>query len=299
MGLDRKAIPPARTIERIVARAGLAKPRSSSSRSYQPRGVAYPHPAADAAPGVLHEADPVGPRWLDGAQEVHSLNVMDVGTHRVALEPLARQRPIWLAQRLVAAWRRLGIPRIIQLDNHAALRGSINNPRRFGPVVHTAVALGVVPRFVPLSEPWRQGAIEHFQDVFDTNFFRAERFDDLDHFTDRAHRFEAFHNAYHRYTPLDGATPDQATADAGLDPPVPPPDFEVPDTLADTGRIEAIRFVRSDAILNLFNEKITLPEQAAHSYVTATIFLADQQLVVTDTDGQIVLRRNYYLDGHN
>lgn len=296
MGMAEADIPPARTIERIVSKAGLAKPRRSTGTSYESKGVAYPHPPAQADPGVLHEADPVGPRWLDGGEEVHSLNVMDVGTHQVALEPLARQRPIWLAERLVAAWRRLGLPKVVQLDNHSNLRGAISNPRRFGPVVKTAVALGVTPRFVPLSEPWRQGAIEHFQDVFDTNFFRAERFTDLQHLTERAHVFEAFHNARHHYTPLGGATPDAAATDADLDPELPPDDFTIPEQLAHRGRIEAIRFIRSDGILNLFNEKISLPEPAVHSYITATIFLADQQLVVTDVNGEILLRRDHRME---
>lgn len=72
MGLDHADIPPARTIQRIISRAGLAEPRRRGGRSYTPRGVPYPCPARDAEPGVLHEADPVGPRWLDGGEKVHS-----------------------------------------------------------------------------------------------------------------------------------------------------------------------------------------------------------------------------------
>lgn len=295
MGLDDDQVPPARTIERIISQAGLAKPRRARGDSYESKGVPYPHPASTAGPAVLHEADPVGPRWLDGGQEVHSLNVMDVGSHRVAIEPLARQRPIWLAQRLIAIWRRLGIPQVLQLDNNSNLRGAISNPRRFGPVVFTAIALGVVPRFVPLSEPWRQGAVEHFQDTFDKNFFRAERFDDLEHMTVRARAFEDFHNTRHRYTPLNGATPDEAWAQADHDVQMPPDGFAVPDQLPDTGRIEAIRFIRSDGKLNLFNEQIALPDHATHRYVTATIFIADQQLIVTDVEGHVLLRREHHL----
>lgn len=293
MGLPEEQIPPARTIQRIISRAGLAQPRRRSGTSYTPRGVPYPCPAREAGPGELHEADPVGPRWLDGGQKVHSLNVMDVGTHRVALEPIARQRPIWLAQALIDAWRRLGLPQVVQLDNHSSLRGGIDAPRRFGPVVKAAVALGVVPRFVPLSEPWRQGAIEHFQDVFDTNFFRAERFADLAQLQQRAAVFEQFHNTRHHYSTLAGATPDKATADADLKSAFPPDGFEPPDQLAESGRIEAIRFIRSDCDLDLFGEHITLPDNAAHRYVTATIDLDHHDLTVIDTDGQILHRSHH------
>jgi transposase len=293
MGMPADDIPQARTIQRIISRAGLAQPRRRGGTSYTPRGVPYPCPARDAGPGELHEADPVGPRWLDGGEKVHSLNVMDIGTHRVALEPIARQRPIWLAEGLIDAWGRLGLPQIVQLDNHSSLRGGIGDPRRFGPVVKAALSLGVVPRFVPLSEPWRQGAIEHFQDVFDTNFFRAERFTDLDQLRDRAGVFERFHNARHHYSTLSGATPDKATADADLDLAFPPDSFEPPDQLPETGRIEAIRFIRSDCDLDLFGEHITLPDPAEHSYVTATIDLDHHDLTVIDTDGEVLHRSHH------
>lgn len=288
MGVDDEQVPPARTIERIIARHGLSKPRRVRGEAYEPKGLPYPLPAADAAPGVLHEVDPVGPRWLEGAQQVHVLNVMDIGSHRVAIEPLARQRPIWLAQRLIATWRRLGVPGVVQFDNNSNLRGAINDARKFGPVVYTALHLGVVVRYVPLEEPWRQGAIEHFQDVFDKSFFRAERFNDLDHLRERARAFEAFHNARHRYTPLGGSTPDQTWhgCDRAVD--YPPDSFTVPGGLPDRGRIEAVRFIRSDLTLDLFTEKITMPETVERSYVVATITLADQQLTVTDIDGQII-----------
>lgn len=288
MGLDDDEIPPQRTIERVIARAGRSKPRRAGGRRYEPKGVDYPLPARGAAPGELHEADPLGPRWLEGAQRVNSLNVMDVGSHRVALEPLARQRPLWLAQRLVAAWRRLGLPRVVQFDNASGLRGQINDPRKFGPVVYTALDLGVAVRYVPLEEPWRQGAIEHFQDVFDRSFFRAERFEDLDHLRERAHAFEAFHNASHRYSPLGGATPDEAWAAADLDVDVPPDGYRIPDQLPERGRIEAVRFVRSDRVLNLFTETIVLPDDAAHRYVIATIDIADHHLTVTTDHGEIL-----------
>ena len=43
----------------------------------------------------------------------------------------------------------------------------------FGPVVATCLDLGVIVRFAPLREPWRNGVIEHFNDVWDCHDARA------------------------------------------------------------------------------------------------------------------------------
>ncbi|MFA5787284.1 MAG: helix-turn-helix domain-containing protein [Actinomycetota bacterium] len=287
LGVEQDDQPGGRTIERILARAGRAKPRQRTRGRYVPKGTPYPFRAGRARAGVLHEIDPVGPRYLDGGQEVHSLNVIDVGSHRVALEPMAHPTPRALASHLVAAWARLGLPEVAQLDNHPSLRGDIGNPRAFGPVVRACLALGVRVRYVPLKEPWRNGAIEHFQDVFDKSFFRTERFTDLAHLERRARAFEAFHNAQHRYSTLRGRTPEEAWAQAGLLVTYPSAQFQIPQTLPRRGRIEVVRLIRSDQILNLFGEAIPMPEQTVHQYVVATILVRAQRLVVTH-GGEII-----------
>ncbi len=280
MGVPKPALPGPWTIERIVKRAGRSKPRRRETRRYDPKGTPYPARPNRVGPGVLHEIDPVGPRYLDGAQEVHSPNVMDVGSHRVALEPLARPTPDTFAERLVAAWGRLGIPDVAQFDNAPSLRGAVRGPRTFGPVVRTCLDLGVRVRYIPLEEPWRNGAVEHFQDVFGKSFFRTERYRDLAHLRERAASFEDFHNASHRYSTLRGKTPDEAWAASGRALRPPPDGYRVPEELPRRGRIEAVRLIRSDRVLNLFGEKIVLSEDTVYLYVVATIHVRARRLVV-------------------
>ena len=50
------------------------------------------------------------------------------------------------------------------------------------------------PRFMPLREPWRNGIVEHFNDVWDKSFFRTARFTSLDHLRAENASFVAFHN---------------------------------------------------------------------------------------------------------
>lgn len=287
MGVPDDQLPGRWTIERAIKHAGRSKPRQRTKDRYVPKGTPYPFRPSRVGAGALHEIDPVGPRYLDGGVEVHSLNVMDVGSHRVALEPLAHPTPKAYAGHLLRVWERLGLPEVAQFDNHPSLRGDIANGRVFGPVVRLCLSLGVVVRYVPLKEPWRNGAIEHFQDVFNKSFFRTERFSDLPHLCRRATAFEKLHNATHHYSTLRGRTPDAAWADAKILAPQPPADFQIPDKLPRRGRIEVVRFIRSDQDLNLFGEHIRLPEQTVHQYVVATISIRTQHLAVTCA-GEIV-----------
>lgn len=287
MGVPDRELPGRWTIERVLKRAGRSKPRQRTKDRYVPKGTPYPFRPSRVGAGALHEVDPVGPRHLEGGVEVHSLNVMDVGSHRVALQPLAHPTPTAFAGQLLVAWERLGLPEVAQFDNHPSLRGAINNGRIFGPIARLCLALGVTVRYIPIREPWRNGAVEHFQDVFDKSFFRTERFADLHHLIGRARAFEALHNATHHYSTLKGRTPDQAWAEAKILTALPPAGFTIPERLPRRGRIEVVRFIRSDADLNLFNEHIRLPENTVYQYVVATISVRAQRLVVTCA-GEIV-----------
>ena len=64
----------------------------------------------------------------------------------------------------------------LQMDNLLPLRGSNRYPHSFGLVIRLCLELGIQPIFVPIGEPWRNGIVEHFQNVFDKMFFRAQYF---------------------------------------------------------------------------------------------------------------------------
>lgn len=96
-------------------------------------------------------------------------------------------RPIWsgratsIAGALATIWDRVGIPLRIQFNNHSNLCGAIPpRARTLKPVVATCLDLGVIVRFAPLREPWRNGVVEHFNDVWDKSFFRTARHPDKD-----------------------------------------------------------------------------------------------------------------------
>ena len=257
--------PPRRTIEWVVARAGVTRRPRRSRR--QPKGVPYPAPPA-GQPGDVHEADLVGPRHLGGGVRFYALNAIDLASHRCAIAICPDSADERVASALVAVWQRLGLPARLKLDNGGPFVG----PRGLGLIARLCLHHGVIPHFIPPREPWRNGTVEHFNDTFDKRFFRQERFSSLDHLQERALAFETFHNGNHRYRALAGRTPHESTAHGQTR--SPSPLAELPQGWPPSGRVEFMRFIRSDRKLRLLNRAITVPETLVYEYVTAVLDLA-------------------------
>lgn len=269
--------PPRRTTERILARGGTTGRRGGGRRAS--KGVPYPAVRAEQ-PGELVEADLVGPRHLGGGVRFYALNAIDLASHRCGIEIVEQISDEQVASALVALWDRLGLPDRQQFDNG----GPFVAPKGLGLVVRVCLHQGVTPRFVPPSEPWRNGTVEHFNDTFDKRFFRQERFASLTHLRERARDFEAFHNANHRYRATNGNTPDQSAPEH--QPRKPRQLAELPQAWPDTGKIEFVRFIRSDQKLRLLGRVIPMPDTVVYEYVTAVLDLA-----TPSSDGNLLVLR--------
>ncbi len=257
--------PPQRTIERILARAGAKRRRGPRRRAA--KGVPYPEVAVEGA-GDMHEADLVGPRHLRGGVRFYALNAIDLASHRCGIEIVPDSSDERVAGALVALWERLGLPVRLKLDNG----GPFVAPRGLGLLARLCLHQGVIPRFVPPREPWRNGTVEHFNDTFDKRFFRQERFSSLAHLKERSLAFESFHNANHRYRASGGRTADELAPRPR--PAKPRPLSQLPEGWPRSGRVEFVRFIRSDRKLRLLNRAITMPETIVYEYVTAVLDLA-------------------------
>ena len=283
-------IPAARTIERVLGEAGLSRPRRRQA-GYVSKGVAYPTPM-DVQPGTTHQIDMVGPRHLFGGVEFHALNLIDVGSHEVGNDIVDAPRPTLLAAALAGIWANTGVPAVAQFDNHSNFRGGIPPAwQHFGPIVATCLDLGVTPRFIPLREPWRNGVVEHFNDVWDKSFFRTEVFTGLDHLRAENREFVAFHNAHHRYSVHSGATPNQLWAGRLRNPLT--AGYQPPNRLPAQGRIEVVRYIRSNRRLDLFGKRITVAEDQTHQYVTAIIKIRSRKIIVVTLDGEVIHDGDY------
>lgn len=278
--------PSTRTIERILARAG--KVRRRRRERYEPKGVPYPAPPAEA-PGDLWQADIVGPRHLEGGVPFLALNAIDLAARAAGIEIVASEDEQGLSGALAALMGRHGVPRRLQLDNGTPF---VLGSSRLGEIVRSCLCQGTTPVFIPQGEPWRNGVVERFNDTFNQRFFRSERFRSREHVAERALAFERFHNANHRYRATGRRTPDELTAAAKRRAAI--PRAELPAGWPEQGRVEFIRFIRSDQQLRILRRQITMPEHLTYRYVTATLDLAipSQQgnLLVCDHEGELVQR---------
>ncbi len=280
--------PPRRTIERILKRAGLV--RSRRRERPKSKGLPYPAPPADRV-GDLHQADLVGPRHLHGGMPFVALNCVDIVPHAAAIEIAPDQTEATLTSCLIRLWERLGVPKRLQLDNGKPF---VPGSASLGEIVRISLHQGATPVFIPQGEPWRNGTCEQFNDTFDKRFFRSERFDDRDRLTRRALEFECFHNSNHRYRATGKRTPDELTA--GIERRKPTPLADLPGDWPEQGRIEFIRFIRSDRKLRLLKRSLEMPETQVYRYLTATLDLsipADKgNLLIVDHNGELIATHN-------
>lgn len=283
--LHLRQLPEPRTIERILARAAV--PRRARRERYRPKGTPYPAPVA-VAPNDCQEADLIGPRHLAGAIPFYVLNVVDLGRHAVACELLASKADRATAEAVLRAWRRLGIPRRLKLDNWL-IAGS--HSTRLPVTVRLCLALGVTVVFIPFAEPWRNGTVEQFNDTFDKRFFRTEHFRDLGHLLRRMAAFERFHDAQHRYAAHHGLTPDEVAQRTHFRPRLPDPAVTIPERTPRRGQVEFIRLIRSDRILHVLGRDLVLGEAFVHEYVTAVLDVREETLTVYHRGRRVTVRR--------
>ncbi|PZS24076.1 MAG: hypothetical protein DLM61_23085 [Pseudonocardiales bacterium] len=277
-------VPPRRTIEEILQRAGATRRERPGRRAS--KGIPYPAPAV-RGPGDVVQVDLVGPRHLDGGVRFHALNQIDVASHHAGIEIVTDRADERVLGALHALWGRHGVPRRIQFDNG----GPFVSPTGIGEIVRVCLHQGATPVFVPPREPWRQGTIERFNNTFDQRFFRQERFSGLEHLSQRASAFERFHNAQHRYSATGGHVPDETTTSST--PCAPRALEELPAGWPTRGKVEFIRFIRSDQRLRVLGRAIAMPDGSAYQYVTATLDLAladyEHNLVVCNDQGELII----------
>ncbi len=146
--LGGPAVPPRRTIEEILRRAGVTG-RQGRGRRRMSKGLPYPAPTA-LGQGEVVQVDLVGPRHLDGGVRFHALNQIDVVSHHAGIEIITDRGDQRVLAGLHALWGRHGVPRRIQFDNG----GPFVSPTGLGEVVRVCLHQLITPVFIPSREPW-------------------------------------------------------------------------------------------------------------------------------------------------
>lgn len=279
--------PPISTINKVLKRNNLVRKR----HKYQPKGADYPALKVSQS-NFLHQFDVVGPRYLKTDRRFYSANIIDAYDRRCCINPIRRQTKNDILASLIRGFLVLGIPEYLQMDNKLPMRGSNRYPHSFGLVIRFCLYLGIQPIFIPIKEPWRNGIIERFQNVFDKMFFRSQYFMSFSHLVSQAKGFEIFHDNNHRYSTLDGKTPAEKRSGELK---YLSKDFKVPDKLSIAkGYVHIIRFIRSNRILDIFGEKFSMPAQLEYEYVWATIDTGQETLSIYH-DYKLVEKLDYPL----
>jgi hypothetical protein len=292
--LGVEQIPHTRTISRVLKRNELVK----KPKKYEKRNKLYPE-IKPREPNILHQLDLVGPRYIGKGKQnsFYSFNLIDAFSNAVKIKPYQGKRDVFIKDFLVYTWQILGIPVYLQLDNELSFRGSNRYPRTFGEVIKLCLYVGVEPIFVPESEPWRQGIIERFNDVYDKTFFRSQLFRDLDHLREESAVFEEFHNNNHRYSKLHGKTPwvVHTTVSRRL---LPKRDRlqDIPIPFKD-GKVSFVRLTDHRGHAKFFTEIFEVDKDLQYQYVKGTI---DTQLNLLKFfyDNRIVNVHEYKVNKH-
>jgi putative transposase len=279
--------PPLGTINKILKRNNLVRKHPK----YESKNLVYPALKITYS-NYLHQFDVVGPRYLKSDGSFYSANIIDAYDRRCSVNPMRGQTRIDITNALIRSWQTIGIPIYLQMDNKLPAHGSNHYPHSFGLVIRLCLKLGIQPIFIPIKEPWRNGIVEHFQNVFDKMFFRAQYFSNFLYLLQQSRYFEVFHNQNHRYSTLEGKTPAEKVSGnlKFLE-----ADFRIPKELPiASGYVHIIRFIRSNRILDVFGEKFSMPVNVEYEYVWSTIDTAKETLSVYH-NSELVKRLKYPL----
>lgn len=285
-------LPSLRTINRILSREELTHRRTGR---YAPKGKEYPKLVGRFV-NEVHQMDFVGPCYLSGPVRFYSLNSVDLATGRCAINPVLYKAGQNSVDAIWSIWCRLGVPRHQQVDNEAVFYGSQKYPRGMGNLIRLCLLNNVEAWFIPLAEPWRNGVVEKFNDHYQAGLLRRVVMKEEEDLRRESLLFEHKHNTRYRYTKLQGRTPqaalEQSRETIRFPESTTPPTWPLPKP--SVGRYHLVRFIRSDAILNVFGEKFRLPPEATYEYAVATVDVAKQELSV-DIAGTTIDRFDYRL----
>jgi hypothetical protein len=274
--MEVQPIPSLSTIGRILRRRELTHRRTGR---YIPKGKKYPE-LPGSLPNQTHQVDLVGPCYLTGPIRFYSLNAVDTAIKRCGIEPMPSKAAQSVLDAIYALWLRMGIPENLQVDNELAFYGSPTHPRGMGPLIRLCLHYGVHLWFIPLSQPWWNGAIEKFNDHYQQKFLDKVAMSSMSQLRQESLTFEHRHNSTYRYSKIKGKTPLKALAEMEKTLIFPSKSHAPrhPLNKPEEGCYHLVRFIRSDRRLDIFGEIFPAPPETQYEYVVANIDVKEQKL---------------------
>ena len=272
---DAGVTPPSvSSINRILNRHKLSKRKIR----YQKSNLEYPKLPLD-----VQIMDLIGPRYIHGGERYYILTIISNDTRHAGVFPILSKSGSDITQSIVNFWKEYRVPSFLQMDNELSFRGSNRHPRGLGILLRTAMQFNVVPIFIPIGEPWRNGVIERFnQKVSKTLLVQKHNsFEDL---LLHASEFVSIHNKYHHYSTMKQKSPLELDMLLDLSNQSIPSCYQVTERPIidknNRNEIRFIRLVRSNLIINVLNTDIKVKQELMHTYVEAHLLINEHKLLI-------------------
>jgi putative transposase len=275
--LGYSPLPSLRTIERIVARAGLTCPPLRLS----PRLARSEYPAPRAQDSnQVHQVDVVGPRYLKGkSTRYYFLVCKDIFDQSIYIEFVNSRKMNVVLEFLVHSWQHLGLPKKVQFDNGREFCGFGHAARYLSRVIRLCLRLGVEPVFIPPRMPQRNGSVENFNGWFQPLLLRKpfRRPGDVRR---ELRRLMKAVNEEHVHPHLGHQT--AARYRRGKQLRKLPADFSLDGQKLPiaVGKVTFVRFVTTEGYINILDQRFKVGRRLKFQYVIATIYTHRKTLKV-------------------
>ena len=265
-------LPSLATIKRVLKAEGLTGTPSPKPNAYHPLPLAQ-------LTGCLHAVDWTC-RYLEGGAKVYAFHTLNLHTRACAQTIAADKTTGAIIQHALHAWKSLGIPAFLQLDNDAAFNGGYKVPRVFGQFVRLALYVGVELIFLPVGEPECNGDIEQFNRLWSHAFFERQHFRTVVACRRASPTFVQWYHTQYAPPKLGDRTPQAAQRAQGPQRRLTERQIaQLPKQLPITaGRVHFIRPVAPDGTITLLNETWLVGKRWAGKYVWATITTHSRRL---------------------
>jgi hypothetical protein len=165
------------TINRILQRNGIFDGKRRVRRRPPQPGWYLPEVAARRA--EIDETDYVEGLYLEGGQELCTLNLISLHGGWCASWLSQKMQAALVVSCLVAHWREFGLPDYAQFDNGNVFAGPKQHPDTIGNVIRMCLSLAVTPVFAVPREFGIQSAIESYNNLWQQKVWQRFHFENL------------------------------------------------------------------------------------------------------------------------
>lgn len=266
-------LPSLPTIKRVLRARHLVAGRSDRAPAYFPRPL-------DVIEGRLQAIDWTC-RYLETGPKVYAFHTLNLRTRACAQTIAVDKSSPTVIAHVLTAWKTLGIPHFLQLDNDAAFNGGYKVKRVIGQFVRLSLYLGIELIFLPVAEPERNGDIEQLNRLWGHAFFNKRRFASWRHVARTSPAFVGWYMTQYAPPRLGERTPQAAQRAEPRRRLTHQQLAQLPDPLPiAAGRIHFIRQVAPEGTIALLNETWPVSRRLAGKYVWATITTHTRRLQI-------------------